>query len=208
MRYYPIQLDIQGKHVVVVGGGEVAFQKVSTLLKGGAHIEVISPVLCSSLQVLWNQKKIHWKQKLYETGDLKGATLAFGATNNVISNQHIHADALKEGILFNAVDQPADCDFIVPAHFERGDLMLTFSTSGSLPWFSKKLRQQFEREWGEEYAEFLEWAKPLRQKYLSLGQQKKFVHFLDKNQNELLIYFKTKQVEQLTQKLNAYMKEA
>lgn len=205
MRYYPIQLDIQNKKVVVVGGGTVAYQKITTLLKAGAQLWVISPILHPDLQKLWHQSKIQWKEKFYESGDLEGATLAFGATNNTEVNQQIHQEALQKKIFFNAVDQPQECDFIVPAHLERGALMVTFSTSGDLPWFSKKLRQKLEAEWGEEYGEFLEWAKPLRKRYSAPDEKKKFIYFLEENEKEILNYFKEKRTSELSRKLHSYM---
>ena len=52
MRYYPVFLDIAGKPVIVIGGGNIAHQKVVGLLKAGAEVTVVSPELNSEMASL------------------------------------------------------------------------------------------------------------------------------------------------------------
>jgi precorrin-2 dehydrogenase/sirohydrochlorin ferrochelatase len=67
------------------------------------------------------------------------------------------ARARSAGVLVNVEDQPALCDFHVPAAIRRGDLLVTVSTSGKAPGLAKLLRQWIERrlglEWDEHIAE-------------------------------------------------------
>jgi precorrin-2 dehydrogenase/sirohydrochlorin ferrochelatase len=77
--------------------------------------------------------------------------------------------AQQRGLLVNAVDQPADCNFIVPSVLARGDLLIAVSTSGKSPAFARKVRVELERHFGEEYGLFLNLMGNLRKEILRLG---------------------------------------
>lgn len=155
MRYYPVNLDIQNQSCLVVGGGAVGTRKVKMLLDCGAVVTVVSPEMTHSLSVLAVENQISLKQRAYHVSDLEGVLLVIGATDNRDINRVIHADARKQGKLCNIVDQPDLCNFILPSVIERGDLVITISTSGKSPAFARLLRKQLEFQFGPEYAVFL-----------------------------------------------------
>jgi precorrin-2 dehydrogenase/sirohydrochlorin ferrochelatase len=72
-------------------------------------------------------------------------------------------------LLINAVDQPSDCNFIVPSIVKRGDLLIAISTSGKSPALAKKLRKELEVQFGGEYETFLTLMGCLREEILSMG---------------------------------------
>ncbi|MBI5047442.1 MAG: bifunctional precorrin-2 dehydrogenase/sirohydrochlorin ferrochelatase [Deltaproteobacteria bacterium] len=170
VRYYPIFLDIKRKPCVVIGGGNVAERKVLSLLDAGAKVLVISPKLTSALKRLAGKKTIGYRNKSYEQGDLKGFFLAYSATNDPAANESVFHEAKKRGILLNVVDVPELCNFIVPSVVDRGDLLIAISTSGRSPAMAKKIRQQLEKEFGWEYAAFLEIMGKVRDKILTLDK--------------------------------------
>ncbi|MCD6567625.1 MAG: bifunctional precorrin-2 dehydrogenase/sirohydrochlorin ferrochelatase [Dehalococcoidia bacterium] len=150
--HYPIFLNVWGKKCVVVGGGAVALRKTEALLKHGAQVEVISPVLCSKLNQLVEKKAICWRQKDYHAGDLEGALLAVAATDDIETNERVAKGARQEKILVNVADNLQSSDFIIPSYFNRGDITIAVSTSGKSPALARKLRSQLEEELGDEYA--------------------------------------------------------
>lgn len=167
MRYYPIFLDVNDKPCIVVGGGSVAERKVSSLLNAGAKVLVISPKLTPALTRLANKKQISYRPHPYKTGDLKGFFLAYSATNDPLVNKAVFKEAKKLGILLNVVDVPELCNFIVPSVVERGDLLIAISTSGKSPAMAKKIREKLEKEFGREYAVFLDIMGKVREKVLT-----------------------------------------
>ncbi|MBI5875237.1 MAG: bifunctional precorrin-2 dehydrogenase/sirohydrochlorin ferrochelatase [Deltaproteobacteria bacterium] len=171
MRYYPIFLDIKRKPCVVIGGGTVAERKVVSLLDAGARVLVISPELTPALKKLASKKKIGYCPKSYEQGDLKGFFLAYSATNNTKVNRAVFSEAKGQAVLLNVVDVPALCNFIVPSVVDRGDLLIAISTSGKSPAMAKKIRQQLEKEFGKEYAVFLEIMGKIRDKLLTVSKE-------------------------------------
>lgn len=169
MRYYPIFLDIRDRNCLVIGGGEVAERKVNSLLSAGARVTVISPEVTDNLDRMEKDGKIRVIKRPYRKGDLKGAFLAYAATDDEDINRMVYAEAEKEGILLNVVDDPEKCGFIVPSVVERGALSIAISTGGASPAFAKRLRMEMEERYGDEYAVFLEIMAAIRQKLLTKG---------------------------------------
>ncbi len=145
-------LNIWGKKCVVIGGGKVAFRKAKTLLEYGATVEVVSPELCPELAQLAETNMIKVRYQNYEPENLKGAFIVIAATNNMDINRKISEEARKQGILVNVVDNPELSDFIFPASFRRGDLTIGVSTAGKSPALARKIKNQLEQSFGEEYA--------------------------------------------------------
>ena len=150
--YYPVFLNVKGRKCAVIGGGQVALRKVTTLLEGGAKVKVISPELCPELTHLASTKKINVLNREYRKGDLNGIFVAIAATDSSIINQQIVAEAREKSVLVNVVDDALYSDFIAPAIIRRGEITIAISTSGQSPALARKLRTKLEEEYGEEYA--------------------------------------------------------
>ena len=167
MRYYPIYLDVQNRNCLVVGSGSVGARKVSTLLDCGASVTVVSPRINAKLNELSKKETLIIKIKPFQFSDLKDKFLVIGATDNQELNQQIHSEAERLGILCNIADQPEACNFILPSIVKKGDLVIAISTSGKSPAFAKKLRKDFEKQFGNEYASFLEVMGVIRKKLIA-----------------------------------------
>lgn len=150
--YYPIFLNISGKKCVVVGGGQVALRKVTTLLEHGASVEVISPDLCSELSQLAESGEIRVLQRSYRAGDLQDAVIAIAATNDSNTNLEVVKEARRKAVLVNVVDDAESSDFIVPSYMRRGDVTIAISTGGRSPALARKIRNRLEKDFGDEYA--------------------------------------------------------
>jgi len=164
VKSYPINLvRLEERRCIVVGGGEVAFRKVESLLDAGAReVVVISPRLGDGLAQLQRRGRIQHLARGYRAGDLKGAFLAIATTDDPEVNEAISEEAEAGGILVNVADDPDHCNFIVPSTLRRGDLVIGLSTGGQSPALAANLRRQLERTFGSEYAAFLELAGNLR----------------------------------------------
>ena len=180
MKYYPINLDITDKRCVVIGGGRVAERKVESLLKCGGHVTVISPDLTPQLKVLVSQKKIEHIYRDYQEGDLKGVFLVFSATDDPHVNTFVTREAQREGALINVVDTPKMCNFIVPSVMDRDDLVISISTNGKSPALAKRIREELETNYGEEYGVFLAILGAVREKLLKTSD--------DSDRNKAVFY--------------------
>lgn len=151
MSYYPINLDISGKICLVIGGGNVAYRKVRSLLGGNGQVTVISPEVLPEIRLLATRNELTYQEREYRQGDLEGAVLVFAATNCRNTQEQVAAEASKLGILLNSADSPDKCDFQVPAKVRRGELLITISTGGGSPAISRMVRMELEEQFGPEY---------------------------------------------------------
>ncbi len=151
--YYPAFIDLRKKSCVVIGGGKVAIRKINSLIKAKANITVISPE-GDYLEELEKKQLIEWKRRTYQIGDIEGYFLVIIATNNCKLNMEIYKEIDPSIQMVNIVDSPNLCTFIVPSSFNRGHLQIAISTHGASPGLSKKIRQDLEIKYGEEYIDY------------------------------------------------------
>jgi precorrin-2 dehydrogenase/sirohydrochlorin ferrochelatase len=169
MSYYPILIQLDGKKVIVVGGGTVAERKIETLLEHGAEVRVVSRGLTPQLRKYSDEGKIGLLGQEFNEDCLEEAFLVIAATDDPGLNHQVSEKAKEKGLLVNAVDQPSDCNFILPSILRRGDLLVAVSTSGKSPALAKKVREALEERFGDEYGSFLVLMGRLREEILSQG---------------------------------------
>jgi precorrin-2 dehydrogenase/sirohydrochlorin ferrochelatase len=165
--YYPIFLDLHNKSVLVVGGGKVAERKILNLLRYGCRIHVVSPELTSQLEKLVSQKKIQRIPEQSLNQAMSEASMVIAATDDPAVNGQIASRAKEEGLLVNAVDQPRDCNFIMPSIVKSGDLQIAISTGGKSPALAKKIRKELQNLFGSEYGSLVELLGMLRTEVLA-----------------------------------------
>jgi siroheme synthase-like protein len=162
MRYYPVFLDIAGKPVVVIGGGNIAHQKLVGLLNAGAEVTVISPELNPEMGALSTEGRFRHIVRDFEPGDIEGYVLAFVATDDRSVNATVAAEGKERRVWVNAVDDPPYCDFIMPGIAQQGDLIVAISTSGRSPAMARKMREELEEFLTEDFALMLDLAAEVR----------------------------------------------
>jgi precorrin-2 dehydrogenase/sirohydrochlorin ferrochelatase len=167
MPYYPIFLDLRDKNVLVVGGGKVAERKILNLLRYGCRIHVVSPGLTSQLKKLVSEKKIQHIPEQSLNQAMTEASIVIAATDDPVVNGQIASRAKKKGLLVNAVDQPRDCNFIMPSIVRSGDLQIAISTGGKSPALAKKIRKELQAMYGSEYGSLVELLGMLRSEVLA-----------------------------------------
>ena len=140
----------------------MARRKVRGLLECGAKVKLISPEVTPGLEKLVKSGKIAYLRRAYRKGDLKGAFLAIGATDEPAVNERIFAEATEAGILVNIVDRPALCSFTLPARVRRGPVMVAVSTGGASPALARRLREMLEETIGPEYGRLAQLLGKLR----------------------------------------------
>jgi len=165
-QYYPVNLNLQNRKCLVVGGGHVAERKVESLLSCGAVIWVVSPTLTQNLEKLADEGSINYLNREYTSGDLEGCFLVISAADDQQVNFKVANDCFSRNILVNIVDDPEICNFIVPSVLRRGSLCIAISTDGKSPTLAKKIREDLESLFGTEYAEFLELMGEIRNQVL------------------------------------------
>src|SRR5689334_21112995 len=151
--FYPVYLNLSGKRVLIIGGGEVAERKIESLLETGASILVATPGVTSRIALLAAEKRIDLHRRNYKTANCSGAAFVVSATDDSAVSETVCRDAHAAGALVNTADQPALCDFIMPAVVRRGDIAIAISTGGTSPGLAARLRQKIAKLIGPEYGQ-------------------------------------------------------
>lgn len=156
MAYYPVFVELAGRPCLVVGGGPVAERKVEGLLGAGARVTVVSPSLSPRLATLAAAGRIRHQARSYQPGDLACFALAFVATGDARVNAAVAREGRRRGVWVNAADDPAHCDFILPAVVRRGDLAVAVATGGRSPALARAVREELEAYLTDDYAALAE----------------------------------------------------
>jgi precorrin-2 dehydrogenase/sirohydrochlorin ferrochelatase len=162
MAKYPIFLDLNGRRVVIIGGGSVATRKAEAILSTGARLVVVAPRLDETLRKVCAGTKAELIESKYAKDYIGGATLVIAATNDEVLNRQIYKDCQQLEILCNVVDSPGLCDFYVPAVVQRGDLQIAIGTDGKSPAYAGHLRKKLEDIFTEKHGEFLASLEAIR----------------------------------------------
>ena len=149
MKFYPLNLDVEEKSCVIVGGGEVALRKIQGLLAAGAVVKVIAPEVSAGVEELFRRGEISLTRENFSAELLGDEVILIAATNNPEVNRQVSEVARSKKILVNAVDGGGN--FNVPSTIRRGELLLTISTGANSPAFAKFVREMLELELGENF---------------------------------------------------------
>ena len=143
---YPIFLKLANLRVLIVGGGFVAEEKLSFILKSSpnAHITMVSPMFREGTSKLSRQGDVTLIEDRYRKKHLKGNHIVIATTNVSKVNLKVYEKCRKQGILVNVADNPPYCDFYMGGIVTKGNVKVAISTNGKSPTTAKRLRQFFE----------------------------------------------------------------
>jgi len=186
MSLLPIFLKLQGRRCLLVGAGNVALDKIGSLLKTGLHLTVVAPEARPEIRQLASEGKLELIQRAFEPADLDGCFLAVTATDSPEVNALVHRGSAERGILCNSVDDIPNCDFYFGSVVSRGDLQIAISTSGLSPAVAQHLRREIEEQLPADLGPWLENLGQLRREVLEAhpsGEKRKaLLHLLAQRQ--------------------------
>lgn len=163
---YPVNLVLEGRRVLVVGGGRVAAQKVPELVRCGAVVYVVAPEVRDDVA----EAVAAVERRPYRSGDVEGCFLVVTTTDDPATNRQVHDDAEAAGVLVNSADDPDNCSFTLPSRVRQGPLLVTFSTAGRSPAIATWLRRRFTEEFGPEYATLVDILAAERDRIRAAGE--------------------------------------
>ena len=143
---YPIFLKTRTLHVLIVGGGNVAEEKLSFLTKSSpdAKITMVSPMFRENTLKLAANYDVELIRTTYKTEFLNGKHLVIATTDKPDINIQVYNDCRSMDKLVNVADNPPYCDFFMGGIVTKGNVKVAISTNGKSPTTAKRLRQFFE----------------------------------------------------------------
>lgn len=157
MAYFPFFIDIQEKHCLVAGGGQVALRKVKVLLQFGVYITVVAPVICQELKELEQEEgRLLLIEREFQSSDITSAFFVVAATNRKEVNEAIGMLCKQANTLVNIADSREESSYLFPSIVKRGDVVIGTSTSGNSPDLAKWVRKELEEAIPDYVAELTE----------------------------------------------------
>ncbi|MFK8058647.1 MAG: bifunctional precorrin-2 dehydrogenase/sirohydrochlorin ferrochelatase [Polaribacter sp.] len=143
---YPIFLKTKNLHILIVGGGFVAEEKLTFLLKSSpdAKVTMVSPMFREDTVNLSKKGKVKLIDDVYHKKYLKGKHIVVATTDIPEVNIEVWEDCRAEAKLVNVADNPPYCDFYMGGIVTKGNVKVAISTNGKSPTTAKRLRQFFE----------------------------------------------------------------
>ena len=145
MKTFPMFLQMSGRRVVIVGGGEQAAQKTRLMLKTEAEIVILAPALDDELQGLADAGKVRHDPAPIRAAHFADTALVFIASGCPGIDAAIHAIAKAAGATVNVVDQPDLCDAITPSIVDRDPVVVAIGTEGTAPVLARQIKTQMEQ---------------------------------------------------------------
>lgn len=140
MNRFPLCINLENKSFVVVGSGRIAMRKLAAIRQFTDKIKIITKEPIK--EDLYDGIEI--ERKTFDEDDLEGADFVITATGSRERDEAIVASCKAKGIPVNAADDREECDFFLPGIIKRGDLVVSVSTTGKSPAYSRYLREQIE----------------------------------------------------------------
>lgn len=177
----PVFFKLEGRRVVLAGGGAPAVWKAELLSAAGARVEVYAAELDEELVALAETPPggpIALRRRSWTEADLVGATLALGALEDDDEAGHFRDAAAQAGVPVNVIDKPAFCTFQFGTVVSRSPLVIGISTDGAAPVFGQAIRARIEallpqslRAWAEAARD---WRAAVQARGLSFRARRRF----------------------------------
>lgn len=160
---FPIIVDCTGQKVAIVGGGPIALHKIENVNRFGIIPHVIAPAIHPAIRLLAEEGKAILHEKKVTWTDIEDAFLIMLVTDNRDVNRRMAERAKAHQKIVVHAEQTDIGNAQIPAVMKRGRLLMSVSTSGASPSLAVKIRNELEKQFDEDYEEYLDFLFDLRQ---------------------------------------------
>ena len=136
----PVNLMMNDKKCLIVGGGKIALRKINTLLDYNCRLTVIAPEVEQQIDYFFERKFLDLKKRPYSSPEAATYDVVIAASNDLALNKQVADDCRGANVPVNVVDTPTLCDFTFPAILRRDCLAVSVSTDGKAPFLAGQLR--------------------------------------------------------------------
>ncbi|MEO5998420.1 MAG: TSUP family transporter [Chitinophagaceae bacterium] len=143
---FPVFLKLEHLAVLIVGGGNVALEKLMAILNNSpaTMVKLVSIEISESIQkTASHHPNLELIRRPFQKSDLEDIDVAIIAVNEPGLSKTISNDAREMGKLVNVADQPDLCDFYLSSIVKKGNLKIAISTNGKSPTIAKRLKETF-----------------------------------------------------------------
>ncbi len=161
---FPIFLKLEKLNLLLVGGGNVALEKLRAIFHNTPNAKVklvakeISPAVASFLK----SHHVPSEERAFHPDDLQDVGLAIVAINEKAVSAEIQAHCKAAGVLTNVADTPDYCDYYLGSVVQKGNLKIAISTNGKSPTIAKRVKEVLNETFPAEIDEVLDNMEKIR----------------------------------------------
>ncbi len=162
---FPVFLQLNELHVLLVGGGKVGLEKLTALLGNSpkATVTIVAREISADVRnYVADYPAVRLQERVFDEADLEDVDLVVVASNNPELNTRIRTACRKRHLLINVADKPDLCDFYLGSIVKKGNLKLGISTNGKSPTIAKRIKELLNEALPEEIDETLTYMSQLR----------------------------------------------
>lgn len=163
---FPLFLKLQNFRLLIIGGGNIALEKLTAVLQNSpaTSIQLISLTISDKIQELAVQyPNLSLQQKVYHISDLDNIDIVIAAVNDMATSEQISKDCRQKNKLVNVADKPELCDFYLSSIVKKGNIKIAISTNGKSPTIAKRLKQVIDEMIPDEMDNVLDNIQTIRQ---------------------------------------------
>ncbi|MGF1544496.1 MAG: siroheme synthase CysG [Parvularculaceae bacterium] len=161
MKQFPAFFPLDGRRVVIAGGGELAARKARLVWGENVRVEFIDPQPTGSTRAEW-AGRASFVERAAEAADFDGAAIAFVAVEDRGEQARLASAARRVGTPVNVVDRPDVSDFFTPSIVDRGAVTVAIGTGGAAPVLGRRLRRAIDAMAPRRLGELAEFAEGFR----------------------------------------------
>jgi precorrin-2 dehydrogenase/sirohydrochlorin ferrochelatase len=196
---YPVNLVVEGRPCLVVGGGPVAARKAAALVECGAEVHVVGERIGPEVRAL----PVTWEERSYSLGEVSGYRFVVAASGSPDTNATVYDDGEAAGVWVNSVDDPDHCSVTLPAIMRRGSLVVAVSTGGRSPAVASWLKARLADEIGPEYGVLVDLLAAEREAVRAGGRSTEGLNWQKALDSDMLELIKNGQVADARERLQA-----
>ncbi len=156
---FPVFIKLEELRLLIIGGGHIGLEKLTAVLSNSpaTKIRLVADTINKEIrELVKGNDKITLIERRYCEEDLQDVDLVIAAVGNIELSERIRKDAKIRGLLLNAADKPALCDFYLGSIVQKGDLKIAISTNGKSPTMAKRIKETLNDVFPNETQEVLE----------------------------------------------------
>ncbi|SMO67990.1 precorrin-2 dehydrogenase/sirohydrochlorin ferrochelatase family protein [Solitalea koreensis] len=163
---FPIFLKLENLETIIVGGGNIALEKLRALINNSpdAKVELLAKEIKTEVKEFLIKYKIPFREKLFEEKDITGKNLVIVAIDDQKVSAEIHKICERQNILVNVADTPDYCDFYLSSIVQKGNLKIAISTNGKSPTIAKRVKDILNDAFPDEINDVLNNMEVIRKK--------------------------------------------
>ena len=171
---FPIFLKPESIRLLIVGGGNVALEKLQAIFSNSpaATVKLVAEKIAPATLQFLQSKQIPYTEKLFSEQDLQAVNLVIVAVNDKNASRQIKICCQHNNILTNVADTPDLCDFYLSSVVQKGDLKIAISTNGKSPTIAKRVKEVLTEAFPDEIDDVLANLAAIREQLSGDFQQK------------------------------------